>query len=111
MKPLSDDAAAAEPQQPAGAEPPSYTVDEAIDAIGMGRYQRRILAIGGFAWMADASEVLLISFIKPAVQCEWNLSDLDGSAISSIVGLGMLIGAIYCECSNGGGLGCGCCRL
>ena len=95
MKPLSDDAAAAEPPQPAGAEPPSYTVDEAIDAIGMGRYQRRLLAIGGFAWMADASEVLLLTFIKPAVQCEWNLSDLDGSLISSIVGLGMLIGATF----------------
>ena len=72
----------------------SYTIDEAIDGMGMGRFNAAILCMGGVAWMADAAEVLLISFIKPAVQCEWGVSDLEGSLISSAVGLGMLVGAI-----------------
>jgi MFS family permease len=72
----------------------SYSVDEAIDSMGMGRFNAAMLCMGGVAWMADAAEVMLISFIKPAVQCSWGVSDFEGSLISSAVGLGSLIGAI-----------------
>ena len=72
----------------------SYSCDDAIDNSGMGRFNIAILLMGGMAWMADAAEVMLISFIKPAVQCEWGVSDLAGALISSAVGLGMLIGAV-----------------
>ena len=44
--------------------------------------------------MADAAEMMLISFIKPAVQCDWGIDDLQGSLITSAVGCGTLIGAV-----------------
>jgi MFS family permease len=85
-------AAAASSSYPQAAE--SFSCDEGIDALGMGRFQVAILAMAGSAWMADAAEMMLISFIKPAVQCEWGVDDLRGSLISSAVGLGTLVGAV-----------------
>lgn len=82
------------PRMDDGGPERSYSCDEAIDHLGMGRFNTAILLMGGMAWMADAAEVMLISFIKPAVQCEWGVSDLEGALISSAVGLGMLLGAV-----------------
>jgi MFS family permease len=36
----------------------------------------------------------LITFIKPAVQCEWAIDDLEGSLLASAVGVGTLLGSL-----------------
>ena len=41
------------------------TFDEVVDRIGFGSFQRKLLAICGAGWAADAMEVLLISFALP----------------------------------------------
>ncbi|RLG66559.1 hypothetical protein DRN93_06115, partial [archaeon] len=43
------------------------TFDEAIDRIGFGAFQRKLLAICGAGWAADAMEERLISFALPGV--------------------------------------------
>ena len=71
----------------------TYHVDDALDAIGFGKFQRYMLAFAGFAWCADAMEMMLLSFIGPAMRCEFGVdADAEG-ALTSVVFVGMMLGA------------------
>ncbi len=41
----------------------TLTIDEAIEQIGLGRFQYKLLAICGAGWAADAMEVILIALV------------------------------------------------
>ncbi len=71
-----------------------YTVEEGVEALGMGRFQYLVLAMAGLCWTADAMEMLLISFIKAPVQCAFNLTDFEAALVTTSVGVGMLIGCL-----------------
>ena len=43
------------------------TVDEALSHLGVGRFQWCMLFVLGFSYMADAGEMLLLSFLGPDV--------------------------------------------
>lgn len=68
-------------------------LQEAIDDIGFGRFQRRLLIICGFAWAADAAEVLLLGFALPAVMEDFNLTEGSAGLIVTATFLGMMVGA------------------
>mmetsp|Transcript_29632 Transcript_29632/g.55854 ORF Transcript_29632/g.55854 Transcript_29632/m.55854 type:complete len:587 (-) Transcript_29632:289-2049(-) len=70
-----------------------FTVGEAVDATGFGPYQQWLTLYVGCAWMSDALEMMLLSFLGPAVRCEWNLTAADEALVTTVVFLGMLIGA------------------
>ena len=77
-----------------GGEPGTYTIDEAIETVGFGKYQIAVLLMGGLCWTADAMEMLLLSYIKHPLQCEWGISDMQAASITTGVGFGMLCGSI-----------------
>lgn len=52
-----------------------------------------MLAYAGVGWISEAMEMMLLSFVGPAVQSAWNLSSHQESFITSAVFAGMLIGA------------------
>ncbi len=52
----------------------TLTVDEAIEQIGTGRFQRRLLTVNGLTWAADAMEVLMIGFLIGPVAAAFNLA-------------------------------------
>ncbi|XP_021761978.1 organic cation/carnitine transporter 7-like isoform X2 [Chenopodium quinoa] len=70
-----------------------YTVDDALIAMGSGKFQIYLLAYAGMGWIAEAMEMMLLSFVGPAVQAEWGLSPNKESMITSVVFAGMLIGS------------------
>lgn len=78
-----------------GEEAGGYTLDEALSAVGFGRFQGLALAFAGLGWISDAMEMMLLSFIGPALQTEWNLSPSEESFLTTIVFLGMLVGAYF----------------
>lgn len=71
----------------------TYTVDEALVAMGFGKFQGLMLVYAGMGWVAEAMEMMLLSFVGPAVQSEWGLSSQEESLITSVVFAGMLVGA------------------
>ncbi|KAJ0744775.1 putative major facilitator superfamily domain, MFS transporter superfamily [Helianthus annuus] len=71
----------------------SYTLDEALGAIGFGRFQLIVLAYAGLGWVAEAMEMMLLSFVGPAMKPEWGLSASQESLISTVAFGGMLVGA------------------
>ncbi|KAF7814617.1 organic cation/carnitine transporter 7 [Senna tora] len=76
-----------------GDEGPSNTVDDALTALGFGNFQILVLAYAGLGWISEAMEMMLLSFVGPAVQSAWSLSPQEENLITSAVFAGMLIGA------------------
>ncbi|KAJ3693481.1 hypothetical protein LUZ60_008961 [Juncus effusus] len=71
----------------------TYTVDESLTKSGFGKFQIFVLFYAGMGWIGEAMEMMLLSFVGPAVQAQWDLSAREESLITSVVFLGMLIGA------------------
>lgn len=74
-------------------ESPRFTVDEALLATGFGKFQLFLLAYAGMGWISEAMEMMLLSFVGPAVQSFWGLSSHQESLITTVVFAGMLVGA------------------
>lgn len=71
----------------------TYTVDEALVALGFGNFQVLVLIYAGMGWISEAMEMMLLSFVGPAVQSAWGLSTHEESLLTSVVFAGMFIGA------------------
>lgn len=71
----------------------TFTVDDALISQGFGYFQILVLAYAGMGWISEATEMMLLSFVGPSVQAQWNLSSHEESLITSVVFVGMLIGA------------------
>jgi len=70
------------------------TIDEAIERIGTGPFQRRMLVAAGLCFAADSMEVLLLSFLAVVVQAEWGLTSHQTASITSSVFLGAMTGTL-----------------
>lgn len=51
-----------------------------------------LLLYTGLAWIADACQVMLLSFLGPAIKCQWHITSTQESYLSSTIFLGMLFG-------------------
>jgi MFS transporter, putative metabolite:H+ symporter len=74
------------------------TVDEAIEAIGVGRFQWRLLGVNGLVWAADAMEVLMIGFLiapisRPIAEGGFGITRPQAALIGSATFAGMFLGA------------------
>lgn len=54
----------------------------------------KLLMVIGTAWLFDAADVALLSFIMPLIKKEWFLNDNQIGLVSSITTVGMMIGAL-----------------
>jgi len=72
------------------------TLPEVIERIGLGPAQLRAVLVGGGVWLADGSELLLISSVTQAVSDDWNLAPTERGLIVTIVFIGVLIGNLLC---------------
>ncbi|KAD3336839.1 hypothetical protein E3N88_32358 [Mikania micrantha] len=51
-----------------------YSVDDALAAVGFGKFQILVLGYAGMGWISEAMEMMLLSFVGPALESAWNLS-------------------------------------
>src|SRR5829696_4346926 len=70
-------------------------VQDAIDHVGFGRFQRRLLLVCGITWAADAAELLAIGFALPGIREDFGLSTFEAGVVASAGFVGMLIGATF----------------
>ncbi|KAJ4709141.1 organic cation/carnitine transporter 7-like [Melia azedarach] len=61
--------------------------------MGFGKFQYLVFAYAGLGVFAEAMEVMILSFIGPAVKSEWELSPSEESLLTTVVFAGNLIGA------------------
>ena len=82
-----------------GAIDPAYegkaqVLNNAIQAIGMGRYQWQLfVVVGGFGWASDNLWPIVTSLILPAVKTEFHPSK--PPLLSLAQNIGLLAGAIF----------------
>ena len=72
---------------------PATTVDDAIERIGLGRFQWRLLGINGLVWATDAMEVLILGFVIPSLIVGLGISSVQAGYVGSVFFGGMLVGA------------------
>ncbi len=70
-------------------------IDEALERIPMGLFQYRMLLMCGFAFMADALEVNLLSFLATCAGDEWHLSNAKQASITGVVFAGIIVGSLW----------------
>src|SRR5215210_4090577 len=71
----------------------AMTIDEAIEQIGVGRFQWRLLLVNGLTWAADAMEVLIIGFLIAPVMDQFKINRSQAALIGSATFAGMFLGA------------------
>lgn len=71
---------------------PTYTLDEALDNVGFGKFQVYVLAYAGLGSIAQAMEVMAFVSIRPSIKSEWKLSSFEESLIQTVMFVGVLIG-------------------
>jgi len=72
----------------------TYSVDEAIERLGMGRFQLVVMTAAGLCFAADAMQVLLLTFLSEVLRSEWSLNDDETALITSILFIGAIFGTL-----------------
>jgi len=73
-------------------EPLVISIDDAMDRLGTGPFQHKILIAAGSCFMADAMEAMLLSFLALILEKEWTLSKEQTATIISLVFIGAMVG-------------------
>mmetsp|Transcript_8378 Transcript_8378/g.13588 ORF Transcript_8378/g.13588 Transcript_8378/m.13588 type:complete len:558 (-) Transcript_8378:454-2127(-) len=71
-------------------------IGQVIEHIGFGRFQYKIILVGGLLLAADAMEMMLLSFLGPSIRCEFGVSREKEALLTTIVFLGAVIGSYVC---------------
>jgi putative MFS transporter len=73
----------------------AISVQEAIDRVGFGAFQRRLFLVCAVTWAADAAEIFLLSFALPGFAEEFELSGSQAGLVVTSTFAGMLLGAWF----------------
>ena len=71
--------------------------------IGFGRFQLLLSLAVGFAFVADAMEMMILSILGPALRCtDWKISQYSQALLTTIVFLGksskfIFVNLLICE--------------
>jgi hypothetical protein len=52
--------------------------------MGFGRFQIILSLLTGIAWMADSMEMMALSILAPALECEWSLNSWEKALITMV---------------------------
>lgn len=74
---------------------PTATVEQGIQAAGVGRFQYRLFVIFGLVWLADAMQVLSIGFSAPSIAATFGITVPQALSTGTLFFVGMLIGAFF----------------
>lgn len=73
----------------------TYTVTQAVNALGFGWFQVKLSLCVGLCWMADSMEMTILSVLGPALHCDWKISRYQQALTTTIVFLGMMISSTF----------------
>lgn len=62
-----------------------FTIDDAVEKMGFGRFQIKLSLVTGLAWMADSMEMMVLSILGPALLCAWSLNAREKALITTVV--------------------------
>ncbi|XP_034529614.1 putative transporter SVOPL [Notolabrus celidotus] len=69
----------------------TFTVEEAVETIGFGRFHILLFLIMGSTSILEAMEIMLLAVVSPEIRCEWHLEDWQVALVSTMVFLGFMM--------------------
>ncbi|KAM9846182.1 putative transporter SVOPL isoform 2-T2 [Aulostomus maculatus] len=69
----------------------TYTVEDAVETIGFGRFHILLFLIMGSSTIVEAMEIMLLAVVSPEIRCEWRLDDWQVALVSTMVFLGFMV--------------------
>ncbi|KAL5241683.1 hypothetical protein ACI65C_009093 [Semiaphis heraclei] len=69
----------------------TYTVAQAVDTFGFGRFQVKLSLFTGLCWMADSMETTILSILSPTLQYEWQITLFQQALATTVVFMGMML--------------------
>ncbi|KAF5303605.1 hypothetical protein FQA39_LY09852 [Lamprigera yunnana] len=73
----------------------TFTVSQAVNALGFGWFQVKLSLWTGLCWMADSMEMTILSILSPALHCHWHLSRYQQALTTTVVFLGMMLSSTF----------------
>lgn len=73
----------------------TFTVQQAVNALGFGWFHIKLSLLVGLCWMADSMEMTILSILGVSLQCEWNISKYQQALTTSVVFLGMMLSSTF----------------
>jgi MFS family permease len=70
------------------------TIDDAMESIGYGPFQIRVMIAAGLCFAADAMQFLMLTFLSVVLQAEWGLTSGETAFLTSTVFCGALVGTL-----------------
>nr|XP_026254329.1 putative transporter SVOPL [Urocitellus parryii] len=81
-----------EPQQQK--ELKTFTVEDAVETIGFGRFHIALFLIMGSTGVVEAMEIMLIAVVSPVIRCEWQLENWQVAFVTTMVFFGYMVSSI-----------------
>ncbi|XP_069695518.1 synaptic vesicle 2-related protein [Periplaneta americana] len=73
----------------------TFTVTQAVNAFGFGRFQVKLSLFTGLCWMADSMEMTILSILSPALHCDWHITRYQQALTTTVVFLGMMLSSTF----------------
>ncbi|XP_013360424.1 PREDICTED: putative transporter SVOPL isoform X3 [Chinchilla lanigera] len=84
----------AAPPCPPSSEPKTFTVEDAVETIGFGRFHIALFLIMGSTGVVEAMEIMLIAVVSPVIRCEWHLENWQVAFVTTMVFFGYMVSSI-----------------
>ncbi|KAM5255763.1 putative transporter SVOPL [Ctenodactylus gundi] len=82
------------PPEPRPREPKTFTVEDAVETIGFGRFHIALFLIMGSTGVVEAMEIMLIAVVSPVIRCEWQLENWQVAFVTTMVFFGYMVSSI-----------------
>ncbi|XP_055919941.1 synaptic vesicle 2-related protein [Eupeodes corollae] len=73
----------------------TFTVQQAVNALGFGWFHVKLSLCVGLCWMADSMEMTILSVLGPALHCDWGISRYQQALTTTVVFLGMMLSSSF----------------
>ncbi|XP_054985369.1 putative transporter SVOPL [Sorex araneus] len=80
--------------EPQPKETKTFTVEDAVETIGFGRFHIALFLIMGSTGVAEAMEIMLIAVVSPVIRCEWQLENWQVALVTTMVFFGYMVCSI-----------------
>ncbi|KAK9400044.1 putative transporter SVOPL [Crotalus adamanteus] len=75
-------------------EQKTFTVEEAVETIGFGRFHIALFMIMGSTGVVEAMEIMLIAVVGPVIRCEWQLKNWQVALVTTMVFFGYMVASV-----------------
>ncbi|XP_011136117.1 synaptic vesicle 2-related protein isoform X2 [Harpegnathos saltator] len=73
----------------------TFTVVQAINTLGFGKFQVKLSLFTGLCWMVDSMEITILSILSPSLHCDWGISRYQQALTTTVVFLGMMLSSTF----------------